>query len=136
MGEGRVYNAEAVSAYSKGLDAFLGGDNETATKYARIALQIDPEMVEATRMIDRLTPRGLIKSNPVASMEYRKGFDSYMAGDMAGAAKYANSALKKNPGMVEAKRLAGRMNMRMGEPQASFVNPLRKAVKGFRGKGM
>lgn len=128
MGDERVYVAEAVEAYNRGLDAYLSGDHAGATKYARMALTIDPEMVEATRMVERLVPGPVVKRDPVAVGMYGKGLDAYLAGDKGGAAKYASSALKRSPGLVEAQRLMERMR---GE---KAVEPLRKAVKGFRGK--
>lgn len=127
MDKGRVYKAGAVEAYSRGLDAFLSGDHEGATRMAQTALEIDPGMVEATRMIERLAPRVVVKKDPVAMGMYGKGLDAYFAGDKGGAARYASSALKRSPGLVEAQRLMDRTRGR------NVVDPLRKAVKGFKG---
>lgn len=127
MGEGRVYVAEAVEAYNRGLDAYLSGDHDSAARYARKALEIDPQMVEATRMVGRLEPRGEVKRNVKAVGMYGKGLDAYLAGDKVGAMQYANSALKVSPNMVEAQSLIERMR------RQNAVEPMRKAVKGFRG---
>lgn len=131
MGEKRVYVPEAADAYNRGLDAYLSGDNVSATKYAQMALTIDPGMVEATRMVERLTPKVVVKRDAVADGEYLKGLNSYLVGDMGGAVKYAKSALSVNPKLLEAQRLVERIG---GQ---NAVEPMRKAVKGFsmnRGK--
>lgn len=128
MGDERVYVPEAVEAYNRGLDAFLSGDHAGASKFAQMALQIDPQMVEATRMIERLSPPIVMKRKPQAVGMYGKGLDAYLGGDKVGATQYANSALKVSPDMVEAQRLIERIN---GQ---NAVEPMRKAVKGFRGK--
>jgi hypothetical protein len=127
MGSERVYKPEAVEAYSRGLDAFLSGDHAGATRMAQTALEIDPGMIEAERMIARLAPRVAVKKDPVAMVIYGKGLDAYFAGDKGGAAKYAGIALKRSPGLVEAQRLEARTR---GQ---NVVDPLRKAVKVFKG---
>lgn len=128
MDNERVYVPEAVEAYNRGLDAYLSGDHASATKYAQTALQIDPGMVEATRMVERLSPAVAVKREPVSMGMYGKSLDAYFAGNKEGAAKYANSALSMRPDLVEAQRLMERMR---GE---NAVEPMRKAVKGFKGK--
>lgn len=127
MGDERIYVPEAVEAYNRGLEAWLSGDHAGATKFARKALTIDPEMVEATRMVERLVPGSVVKRDPVAVGMYGKGLETYLAGDKGGAAKYASSALKRSPGLVEAQRLMERIRWE------NAVEPMRKAVKGFRG---
>lgn len=127
MANDRVYVPEAVEAYNRGLDAYLSGDHGSAAMYARKALEIDPQMVEATRMVGRLVPRGAVKRNVQAVGMYGNGLDAYLAGNNVGAMQYANSALKVSPDMVEAQRLIERMR---GQ---NAVEPMRKAVKGFRG---
>lgn len=135
MADDRVYVPEAVEAYNRGLDAFLSGDNAGATKFARMALTIDPQMVEATRMVERLAPAPVVKRDPVAVGMYGKGLDAYLAGDKGGASMYASRALKTSPGLVEATRLMERMRMEGGNKTPDLVEPLRKAVKGMRRKG-
>lgn len=128
MADERIYVPEAVEAYNRGLDAYLSGDHVGATKFARMALTIDPQMVEATRMVERLSPAVAVKRDPVSMGMYGKGLDAYFAGNTEGAAKYAKSALSVRPDLVEAQRLMERMR---GQ---NAVEPMRKAVKGLRGK--
>lgn len=47
-------NPLAVERYRKGLDSYLGGNVEDAGRYASEAISINPGMVEAQRMLDRI----------------------------------------------------------------------------------
>lgn len=135
MSDEREYVPEAVEAYNRGMDAFLMGDHAVATKFARKALAIDPGMVEATRMVKRLTPVVESKRDPVAMGMYGRGLDAYLSGDRGGAQQYASGALKASPGLVEAARLIERMKAESIGSSVNTVEPLRKAVKGMRRGG-
>lgn len=44
----------AMTAYQRGLDSFLAGDRAGAETHSKEALRIDPNLTEASRMLDRL----------------------------------------------------------------------------------
>lgn len=46
--------SQAMTAYQRGLDSFLAGDRAGAETHSKEAIRIDPNLTEASRMLDRL----------------------------------------------------------------------------------
>jgi hypothetical protein len=97
-----------TAIYNESLDAYLKDDQETAYALAAKARAMEPGLVEAQRMMERIkpVPHNVTK---VSTDTYNESLNAYLANDKEKALNLAHKALIQDRRNTEALRMVERL---------------------------